>query len=69
MSFISESESVDRDSLSLLNISTDTTSSNKSQFECNYNLFVNDALQPDRFQLDYVENDEHESNDNSAHEN
>ena len=33
MSSISESESVDSASLSSLNIRTDTTSSNKSQFE------------------------------------
>ena len=35
MSSISESENVDNASLSFLNIRTDTTSSNKSQFEYN----------------------------------
>ena len=50
----------------MLNISADTTSSNKSQFEWNDNLFVNGALQPYRFQLDHVEHDEHESSDNST---
>ena len=66
MSSISESESVDSRSLSSLNISTDATSSNKSQLEWKDNLFVNGALQPYRFQLDYVEHDEDESNDNST---
>ena len=66
MSSIRESERVDSRSLSSLNISTDATSSNKSQFEWNYNLFVSGTLQPYRFQLDYVEHDEHESNDNST---
>ena len=45
MSSISESESVDSASLSLLDISTKTTSSNKSEFEWNDKLFINDALQ------------------------
>ena len=67
MSSISKSESVDSASLSSLNISTDTTNNNKSQFKYNDNSLVIDALQPPyRFQLDYVEHDEHESNDNST---
>ena len=41
MSSISESENADSASLSSLKIITDMTSGNKSQFECNDNLFVN----------------------------
>ena len=63
---ISESESDDSVSLLSLNINTDATSNKKSQFKCNNNLFVNGALQPYRFQLDYVEHDEHKFNDNST---
>ena len=56
----------DSASLSSLNISTDTTSKNKSQFECNDTLFANFAIQLHRFQLDYGEHDENESNDRST---
>ena len=66
MSSISKSESVNSRSLSSLYISTNATSSNKSQFEWKDNLFVNGALQPYRFQLDYVEYDEDESSGNST---
>ena len=62
MSSISESKSINS-ATSSLNINT---SSNKSQFECNDNLFVKGALKPYRFQLDYVEHDEHESNNDST---
>ena len=66
MSSISDSESVDNASLWLLNISTNATSCNKSQFDGDDNLFVNGTLQLYRFQLDYVEHDEHDYNDNST---
>ena len=66
MTSISNSESVDNASLSSLNISTNATSCNKSLFDGNDNLFVNGTLQLYRFQLDYVEHDEHDYNDNST---
>ena len=66
MTSISESESIDSASLSSLYISTDTTSSNKSQYGCNDNFFLNGALQPYIFQLYYVELNGHEFNNNST---
>ena len=39
---------------------------NRSQYEFKNYLVANGAFQPYRFQLDYVEHDEHEFNDNST---